>query len=283
VAVSLDLQDSSVDNAVRGLALRAYDRGAITGQISNFRLDSLRSDGIAPATGFVCSGLDKTVKMVQIDCAQFAPAPVSDASIVLHIDRLRFTDSARHGQPNDAGAIEPAAFDQGRSTVEIHLERSDITEAAAVGFFTFYVYGRPAKDVMDFGCVNPDPRGTSPDLAACRRLGYTSRGGNRIFGNSRGSKTHTKLGELALEGPGRMIAQGNYWGDIAPADGKGDALGDECHVFEWPEKPENYTDDPPPVKPVANARCELYNVAKQGNPSGIDGRFHLLTDPRPSR
>ena len=29
-----------------------------------------------------------------------------------------------------------------------------------------------------------------------------------------------------------MMAQGNYFGDIAPADGKGDALG-ECHVMIW--------------------------------------------------
>ena len=97
---------------------------------------------------------------------------------------------------------------------------------------------------MDLGCVNPDPAGTSPDPAACRRAGYTSIGQNRIFGNSRNSKTHTPLGEIALQGPGAMMAQGNYFGDIAPADGKGDALG-ECHVLIWPEPEQS---ELPPVR-----------------------------------
>jgi hypothetical protein len=68
--------------------------------------------------------------------------------------------------------------------------------------------------------VNPDPAGTAPDPAACRRAGYPSIGQNRIFGTSSNSKTHTPLSEIALLGPGAMMAQGNYFGDIAPADGK---------------------------------------------------------------
>ena len=36
------------------------------------------------------------------------------------------------------------------------------------------------------------------------------------------------------------------------------------------------------VKPVPEARCELYNIRTQGNPTGIDGRFHLASDPRPA-
>ena len=214
-----------------------------------------------------------------LDCAKLVPAPASDARIVLNIDRLRFTDTLRHGAANSAGVIEPAASDQGRSTIEIHVQRSDITDAAAAGFFTFYIWGRPAKDVIDFGCVNPDPAGTAPDPAACRRAGYTSIGQNRIFGNSRTSKTHTPQGEIALQGPGAMIAQGNYFGDIAPADGKGDALG-ECHLLTWPA---NNKDELPPVRIIPNARCETYNVAGQGNPAGIDARFHLVTDPRPPK
>jgi len=34
---------------------------------------------------------------------------------------------------------------------------------------------------------------------------------------------------------------------------------------------------------VPDARCELYNITTQGNPSGIDGRFHLVSDPRPPK
>ena len=204
-------------------------------------------------------------------CASLAPAPVSDARIVLHVDRLRFTDTLGVGQPNGAGVIEMVAYDQGRSTIEIHVQRSDIIGAAAAGIFTFYFSGRPGKDVIDFGCVNPDPAGTSPDPAACRRAGYTSIGQNRIFGNSRRSKTHTPMGEIALQGPGAMMAQGNYFGDIAPADGKGDALG-ECHVMPWPTDPRN---EPPPARAIPNARCELYDIPGQGKPTGIDARFHL--------
>ena len=172
--------------------------------------------------------------------------------------------------------MEIGALDQGRSTIEVHVQRSDITQAAAAGVYTLYASGRPAKDVLDFGCVNPDPAGTSPDPAACRRAGYTSIGQNRIFGNSSRSKTHTPLGEIALQGPGAMIAQGNYFGDIAPADGKGDALG-ECHVLPWDQT------DPPPVRSILNARCELYDVPGQGKATAIDARFHLASDPRPPK
>ena len=171
-----------------------------------------------------------------------------------------------------------SAFDQGRSTIEIHVQRSDIVGAAAAGFFTYYIWGRPAKDVMDFGCINPNPAGSSPDPAACQRAGYTSIGQNRIFGNSRNSKTHTPQSEIALQGPGAMMAQGNYFGDIAPADGKGDALG-ECHLFAtW-----DPAADPPPSRNIPGARCEHYTVAGQGSPTGIDARFHLVSDPRPPK
>ena len=276
ISALLELQDSSVENAVRGVWTRASDRSSITGQITDLRLDSLRNDGVALTTGFNCSGRDRTHS---VNCAKLAPAPVSDARIVLNVDRLRFSDSLRHGAPNSAAVIEPVANDQGRSTIEVHVQRSDITQAAAAGVYTYYIGGRPAKDVLDFGCVNPDPAGTSPDPAACRRAGYTSIGQNRIFGNSRTSKTYTPQGELALQGPGAMMAQGNYFGDIAPADGNGDALG-ECHVMTWPE---NIKEEPPPARPIPNARCELYEVPGQGKPTGIDARFQLATDPRPPK
>ena len=44
-------------------------------------------------------------------------------------------------------------------------------------------------------------------------------------------------------------------------------------------------DGPPEVwfKAVPEARCELYEIPTQGNPSGIDGRFHLVSDPRPPK
>lgn len=122
---------------------------------------------------------------------------------MLNVDGLRFTDTARHGQPNDAGAVEPAAFDQGRSKIEIHVQRNDIIGAAAAGVFTFYVHGWPAKDVIDFGCVNPapgDPAALREDRAACRALGYPSPGLNRIFGNTRNSKSYSSHSEVALEG-----------------------------------------------------------------------------------
>ena len=133
--------------------------------------------------------------------------------------------------------------------------------------------------MIDFGCVNPDPAGTAPDPAACRRAGYTSIGQNRIFGNSSNSKTHTPLSEIALQGPGAMMAQGNYFGDIAPADGKGDAFG-ECHLMIWPEPKQP---ELPPARQIPNARCELYTVAGQGHPAGIDARFPLASDPRPPK
>ena len=279
VSAILEVQESSVENTGDGLLINAYDRSTIAGQITDLRVDSLFNDGIAAGTGFSCSGLDKTFNRFLQDCSKRAPAPVSDARIVLNVDRMRFSDTLRHGGLNGAGAIEPVAHDQGRSTIEVHVQRSDIYQASAAGFYTYYVVGRPAKDVIDFGCVNPDPAGTAPDPAACRRAGYTSIGQNRIFGNSSYSKTHTPRSEIALQGPGAMMAQGNYFGDIAPADGKGDALG-ECHLMIWAEanQPEL-----PPLRQIPSARCELYDVAGQGKPTGIDARFHLTSDPRPPK
>lgn len=276
VSALLEMQESSVENAVRGVVLRAYERSTVTGQVTDLRVDNLRNDGIFTSTGFACSGRDRTFSAT---CAKLAPAPVSDARIVLNVDRLQFRDTRRVGQPNGAGVIEVAANDQGRSTIEIHVQGSDITDAAAAGFYTFYISGRPAKDLIDFGCVNPEPAATTPDPAACRRAGYTSIGQNRIFGNSRPSKSHTPFAELALQGPGAMMAQGNYFGDIAPVDGKGDAFG-ECHLMIWPEPKQP---ELPPARQIPNARCELYDVPGQGKPTGIDARFHLASDPRPPK
>jgi hypothetical protein len=279
IAAQFELQDSSIENGSQGVMIQAYDRSTITGQITGLRVDSLLGDGIAPTTGFLCSGVDTPLTAVGLDCSKRKPVPVSDARIVLNIDRFQFSDNLRRGAPNSAGAIELVAVDQGRSTIEVHVQRSDLYQASAAGVYTFYIQGRPAKDVLDFGCVNPDPAGTSPDPAACRRAGYTSIGQNRIFGNSSNSKTHTPLSEIALQGPGSMMAQGNYFGDIAPADGKGDAFGD-CHLMVWalPKQPEL-----PPVRSIANARTQLYDVPGQGKPTGIDARFHLTTDPRPPK
>lgn len=274
VAVTLDLLDSSIEFTARGLGLRGMDRAVVTANVTNTAFDSLRSDGIGMSTGFACSGLDKAIK-APVDCSGLAPAPLSDARVVLNADRFRFTDKRRYGQLNDQAAIEPVAYDQGRSTIEVHVERSDLTGAAAPAMFTYYVVGRPARDVIDLGCVNPAPEATVPDLDACRRLGYTSGGGNRIFGNAR----NRPYVEIALQGPGTMMAQGNYWGDLKPADGKGDVLGD-CSLFVWSG---DQKEDPPPFKAVPEARCELYNIPTQGNPSGIDGRFHLVSDPRPPK
>jgi hypothetical protein len=274
VAVTLDLLDSSIEFTARGLGLRGMDRAVVTANVTNTAFDSLRSDGIGMSTGFVCSGLDKEIK-APVDCSMLAPAPLSDARVVLNADRFRFTDKRRSGQLNDQAAIEPVAYDQGRSTFEVHVERSDLTGAAAPAMFTYYAVGRPARDIMDLGCINPTPDATVPDFDACRRLGYTSAGGNRIFGNAR----NRPYVEIALQGPGTMMAQGNYWGDLKPVDGKGDVLGD-CSLFVWSG---DQKDDPPPFKAVPEARCELYNIPTQGNPSGIDGRFHLVSDPRPPK
>ena len=274
VAVTLDLVDSSIEFTLRGLGLRGMDRAVVTANLTNTWFDSLRSDGIGLVTGFVCSGLDTSTK-VAANCSKLAPAPVSDARVVLNADRFRFTDTRRNGQLNDQAAIEPIAYDQGRSTLEVHVERSDLTGAAAPAMFTYYATGRPARDIMDLGCVNPAPDATTPDREACRKLGYTSAGGNRIFGNAR----NRPYVEIALQGPGSMMAQGNYWGDLKPVDGKGDVLGD-CSLFVWSG---NQKEDPPPFKAVPEARCELYDIPSQGNPTAIDGRFPLASDPRPPK
>ena len=116
----------------------------------------------------------------------------------------------------------------------------------------------------------------SADAGACRKLGFTSAGQNRIVGNPGRSKSYSPYVEAALQEPGSMMAQGNYWGDITPADARGDAPGD-CSVHEWSGDP---NDESPPVP---EGRCDLYTIPGHGSPTGSDGRFHLTSDPRPDR
>ena len=111
---------------------------------------------------------------------------------------------------------------------------------------------------------------------ACNTAGYTSAGRNRIFGNAWGGDWSSGLSEVGLVGPGRMMAQGNYWGDRSPPDGLGDALGDCSRLNR------NYPAfDEEPIHLVSDARCELWHVPGYIEPDGIDGRFHLIADPRP--
>jgi len=182
----------------------------------------------------MCSGVDKAAA-VGTPCTASVPAPLSDARILLNVDGYRFADTRQRGRSSDPGGIEAAAYDQARSEIEIHVQNSDIIGAVAFGVFTYYRSGSPARSVIDLGCVNPnpDPETMREDRAACRAMGFTSTGRNRIFGNNTKGRSPNPHVEVALEGRGWMIAQGNYWGDIQPADGTGDALG-ECAVFERP-------------------------------------------------
>ena len=67
---SLDVQESSVENAYNGVDIIAYDRSTITGRITDLRVDSLFNDGITPSTGFWCSGLDRTFNRFGLDCSK---------------------------------------------------------------------------------------------------------------------------------------------------------------------------------------------------------------------
>ncbi len=146
--------------------------------------------------------------------------------------------------------------------------------AAQPAVFNFNVSGYPARQIIDIGCRNPapgDPQQIGEDRMACNAAGYTSAGRNRIFGNAWGGDWSSDLSEVALVGPGRMMAQGNYWGDRSPPDGLGDALGD-CSRLNWL--------DGEPIHLASDARCELWLVPDLPAPDGVDGRFHLVADPR---
>jgi len=276
VTVTLEIEHSSLAGMERGIIGRSYEQATLAVRVEDTSVDSLLSDGIVVSTGFGCSGLGPETRL-RYPCAELIPVPVSNAKVLLNVSGYRFTDSQRRGRPDDAAAIETFAMDQGHSEIEVHVQDSDLTGAAAPGFFTFYYFGHPARDLIDFGCVNPasgDPREIGEDRTACLVAGYSSPGRNRIFGNTWGNEWSSSLAEVALIGPGRLMAQGNYWGDRAPSDGQGDALGDCSRLLAGPDGDE-------PVLLVPNARCELYDVPGHGAPKGIDARFHLLVDPRP--
>ena len=272
VTVTLDLIDSSIEFTVRGLSLRGMDQAVVTANVTNTWFDSLRSDGIGMTTGFACSGLDNSTK-VAVNCSKLAPAPLSDARVVLNADRFRFTDTRRHGQLNNQAAIEPVAYDQGRSTIEVHVERSDLTGAAAPAMFTYYAIGRPVRDIMDLGCVNP-----APDANRSR-----SRGLPQARIHERGRQSHLRqrpepsvcrdrpAGARDDDGAGKLLGR-------PQAGGRQGGCPRRLQPFVWSG---NQKEDPPPFKAVPEARCELYNIPSQGNPTAIDGRFHLASDPRP--
>jgi hypothetical protein len=273
VDVTVNVEGVSIENSFRGIIARATDRATLTVNVRDTRMDNLISDGISLQTGFVCSGMRRgdSIPSLGVHCSSstprgpLPPAPVSDAKVVLNAVRFRFADTKHKGRP-EAGAIETVALDQGRSVIEVHVQDSDLIGAAAPGFFSWYVPGRPARDIIDFGCVNPKPGNPATigkDRRACRARGFTSVGRNRIFGNSTRQARRT---EVSLAGPGRMMAQGNYWGDLNPRDGRGDALA-ECSV--WPDRM------------LDTSRCILSKVTGQGDPEWIDARFHLTRDPRP--
>jgi hypothetical protein len=268
--MSVAIESTSLEGMVRGVVGLAYERSSLAIRLSNVSADNLVSDGLVVGTGFECSGVRHG------DCAARQPVPESDARVALAVTGYRFADSRRRGRPGDAAAIETYAMDQGRSEIEIHVQDSDLIGAASPAFFTFYSRGRPARDLIDFGCVNPapgNPSEMSEDRAACKAAGFTSPGRNRIFGNTLAGEWSSPVAEVALIGPGRMMAQGNFWGDRAPADGQGDTLGDCSRLIT------EATGDRP-VRLVPEARCELYDVPEQGAPKGIDARFQLLLDPR---
>ena len=194
---------------------------------------------------------------------------------MLHVDGLRFTDTLG-GAAERRRSHRNGRLRSGRSTIEIHVQRSDITWRRRPAF-TRLLWGRPGKDVIDLAASTRIRRHLSRSRRVPARRLHEHRA-ERIFGNSRRSKTYTPLGEIALQGPGAMMAQGNYFGDIAPADGKGDALG-ECHVMPWPETPKRTSAGPPHPQRA----LRTVHRSRPGAPTGIDARFHLATDPRPPK
>lgn len=273
VTVTVVIEGSTLTGMEGGIAGKGRQSGALTLLVTDTSVDDLLRDGIVVSTGFHCSGLRPEVRF-DTDCRGREWVPESDAKVVLHAEGYRYADSRCHGLIDDASAIEFYALDQGRSEIEIHVQDSDLIGAAQPAVFNFNVYGYPARQIIDLGCRNPapgDPQRIREDRMACNRAGYTSAGRNRLFGNAWGGDWSSDLSEVALVGPGRMMAQGNYWGDRAPIDGLGDALGD-CSRLNWL--------DEEPIYLTSDARCELWHVPGYIEPDGIDGRFHLVADPR---
>ncbi len=126
---------------------------------------------------------------------------------------------------------------------------------------TWYV--RSGADPMTASGTRERPLPSLREAVRCAEEGAEI----RILTSDRGS---SDLSEVALVGPGKMMAQGNYWGDRSPQDGLGDALGD-CSRLNW--------SDEEPIHIESDARCELWHVSGRPDPMGIDGRFHLVRDP----
>ena len=273
ISALVELQDSSVENVFRGVAIGPPTAATSPASITDLRLDSLGNDGIGLTTGFQCSGRDKTHNT---NCAKLVPAPrerrahrPEHRSAAVSRQPAAWRSEQRRGH-GDRG------LDQGRSTIEVHVQRSDITQAAAAGVYTLYASGAPSEGCVGFRLRESGSRGnfSRPCRVPAGRL-HEHRTEPYLRQFQQEQDPHAD-GRNRAAGPGEMIAQGNYFGDIAPADGKGDALG-ECHVLAM---------GPGPTSAGAldsNARCELYDVPGQGKATGIDARYHLASDPRPPK
>ena len=115
---------------------------------------------------------------------------------------------------------------------------------------------------------------------------------DRIFGNTRNSKSFSPYVDVALQGPGRMMAQGNYWGDIKPADSKGDALGEWSSVHRLVRRSKRMTPAAsgqagPSTRAVICTDRQRLRGAHPGwtGPVSASPRIHARRDdpPAPSR
>ena len=272
VTATVVIEASSFTGMMHGISGTGYQRGVLTLRVKDTSVNNLLRDGVVVSTGFICSGLPSDVWFFK-DCRGRQWVPESDSKVVLYADGYRYADTRRRGLRDDATAIEFYGLDQGRSEIQIHVQDSELIGAAQPAVVNVSAYGYPARQIIDLGCRNPalgDPQQIGEDRTACKVAGFTSAGRNRIFGNAWGGDWSSDLSEVALVGPGKMMAQGNYWGDRSPEDGLGDALGD-CSRLNWP--------DGKPIHLESDARCELWHVPGRPDPMGIDGRFHLVRDP----
>ena len=152
------------ERAFGGLAIQAYDRSTITGEITDLRRrQPAQRWHLCRATGFLCSGLDQTFK----SSPALREARASAGERRAHRAQHRPAAVCRHACA--MGRRTAPGSSSRRPTIRA-VRRSRSTSSAATsprpsaaGFYTFYIRGRPAKDVIDFGCVNPDPAGTAPD------------------------------------------------------------------------------------------------------------------------
>lgn len=195
--VIVNLEDIHVENTGRAYVFYAYNTAKLTVNLEDSSSKNTSNDALVPLTSFFT-----------LACPT---CPTSDPTMIVNINGFSATPQPANG--NEQQGIEMFSFEPNTGTHELHIANTSLS-GFSVGFFVWNLYGYPKSAIYDLGCLNPNGDG-SIDRKACKAMGYTSIGKNRIYGNDVSTiydPGYSPGLEILTDGQADIMAQNNYWG-----------------------------------------------------------------------